>query len=193
VYTNSNGHCLLDNSTRHQTRNMSMSAVGQVIGASIFMASQRTEPYEPSISSSASSSQTPIVSDAASTQRSVASSISYNSRSNQGDARYRYCALAQLQQKHISDTQLSQTCHQQLTYADVTSVPSQQRQHPRHFSLAKHQTSPSLVRQADRKVNLVDNLVGKFESYTLLRRLLLKLTFLETLQFRWLRSSGHSL
>jgi hypothetical protein len=86
VYTNSNGHCLLDNSTRHQTRNMSMSAVGQVIGASIFMASQRTEPYEPSISSSASSSQTPIVSDAASTQRSVASSISYNSRSNQGDA-----------------------------------------------------------------------------------------------------------
>jgi hypothetical protein len=45
----------------------------------------------------------------------------------------------------------------------VTSVPAQQRQHPRRSSLAKHQRPPPLVRQADRKVNFVDNLVGEFK------------------------------
>jgi hypothetical protein len=172
---------------------MSMSTVGPVIGGSIPVASQMTGPYEPAISSSASTSQTSILFDAASAQSSVACSISDDFRSTQEDARGRYCATAQLQQKHIVDTQLSQTCHQQLTYADVTSVPSQQRKYPRCFYLAKHQKPPSLVRQAGRKVNFVDNLVGKFELYTLSRRHLLKLTFWKTLQPRWLRPSGHSL
>jgi hypothetical protein len=141
---------------------MTLPIVGQIIEGSIPMALQRTGPYEPSIASSASSSQTSIFSDAASAQSSVASSISDDFRSTQEDARDSYCATAQLQQKHIVGTQLSQ----QLTYADVTSVPSQQRQHPRRSSLAKHQRPPPLVRQADRKVNFVDNLVGMFELYT---------------------------
>lgn len=139
---------------------MTLPTVGQIMEGSIPTALQRIGPYEPSIASSASSSQTSIFSEAGSAQSSVASSISDDFRSTQEDARDRYCATAQ--QKHIVDTQLSQAGHQQLTYADVTSVPAQQRQHPRRSSLAKHQRPPPLVRQADRKVNFVDNLVGEF-------------------------------
>jgi hypothetical protein len=143
---------------------MSLSTVSQIIEGSDPLPSQRTGPYEPSIASSASSSQTSIFSDAVSAQSSVASSVSDDFRSGQEDARDRYCAPAQLQHKYIANAQLSQACQQQqqLSYADVTSVPSQQRQHPRRSSLAKHQRPPPLVRQADRKVNFVDNLVGKF-------------------------------
>lgn len=140
---------------------MSLPTVSQTIEGSDLLASQKTGPYEPSIASSASSSQTSIFSDAASTQSSIASSVSDDFRSSQEDVRDRYCAPAQLQQKHVIDAQLSQACQQHLSYADVTSVPSQQRQHPRRSSLAKHQRPPPLVRQADRKVNFVDNLVGK--------------------------------
>lgn len=140
---------------------MSLPTVSQIIEGSIPLGLQRTGPYEPSIASSASSSQTSVFSDAASAQSSVASSISDDFRSTQEDARDSYCATAQLQHKHIVDTQMSHAVRQQLSYADVTSVPSQQRQHPRRSSLAKHQRPPPLVRQADRKVNFVDNLVGK--------------------------------
>lgn len=140
---------------------MTLPIVGQIIEGSIPMALQRTGPYEPSIASSASSSQTSVFSDASSAQSSVASSISDDFRSTQEDARDRYCATSQ--PKHIVDTQLSQAGHQQLSYADVTSVPAQQRQHPRRSSLARNQRPPPLVRQADRKVNFVDNLVGEFK------------------------------
>jgi hypothetical protein len=142
---------------------MSLPTVSQIIEGSNPLGFQRTGPYEPSIASSASSSQTSIFSDAASAQSSVASSVSDDFRNSQEDARDRYCAPAQLQHKHIADVQLSHASQHQLSYADVTSVPSQQRQHPRRSSLAKNQRPPPLVRQADRKVNFVDNLVGKFE------------------------------
>lgn len=137
---------------------MSLPVVNQIVG-SIPMGLQGTGPYEPSIASSASSSQASIFSEAESTQSSVASSISDDFRSSQEDARERSCAQAQLQEKHIIDARLSQARQQQLTYADVTSVPSQQRQHPRRSSLAKNQRPPPLVRQADRKGHFVDNLV----------------------------------
>jgi hypothetical protein len=147
---------------------MSLPTVSQIIEGSNPLGFQRTGPYEPSIASSASSSQTSIFSDAASAQSSVASSVassvSDDFRNSQEDARDRYCAPAQLQHKHIADVQLSHTSQHQLSYADVTSVPSQQRQHPRRSSLAKNQRPPPLVRQADRKVNFVDNLVGKSKS-----------------------------
>lgn len=45
--------------------------------------------------------------------------------------------------------------------SDFTSLPSAQRQHPRRCSLARDQKPPPLVRQADRKLGFVDNLVGK--------------------------------
>ena len=141
---------------------MSLPVVNQIVG-SIPMGLQGTGPYEPSIASSASSSQASIFSEAESTQSSVASSISDDFRSSQEDARERSCAQARLQEKHIIDAQLSQARQQQLTYADVTSVPSQQRQHPRRSSLAKNQRPPPLVRQADRKGHFVDNLVGTFK------------------------------
>lgn len=119
-------------------------------------------PYEPSIASSASSSQYSVFSDSASAQSSIASSISDDFRGSQEDPRDRYCAIAQLQSQAQAVSQFSQPCrHQQPSYADVTSVPSEQRQHPRRCSLARNQRPPPLVRQAERKLTFVDNLVGK--------------------------------
>lgn len=118
-------------------------------------------PYEPSIASSASSSQVSVFSDNASTQSSVASSVSDDFRSGQEDVRDLHCAAAQNQSKSNVDLLAGRPCLQQLSYADATSVPSAQRQHPRRCSLAKNQQPPPLVRQAERKHNFVDNLVGK--------------------------------
>ena len=140
---------------------MSLSTVNQIVEGLNPLDSQGSGPYESSIASSASSSQTSVFSDAASAQSSIASSVSDDFRSSQEDGRERYCAPAQLQQKQPLDAHAPQACQQQLSYADVTSVPLSQRQHPRRSSLAKHQRPPTLVRQADRKINFVDNLVGK--------------------------------
>jgi len=122
---------------------------------------QGYHPYEPSIASSASSSQLSVFSDNASTQSSVASSISDDFRSGQEDARDLHCAAAQNHLKSNIDLLAGRSCLQQLSYADATSVPSAQRQHPRRSSLAKNQKPPPLVRQAERKHNFVDNVVGK--------------------------------
>lgn len=122
-------------------------------------------PYEPSIASSASSSQVSVFSDNASTQSSVASSFSDDFRSGQEDAQDSHCAAAQNHSKSNVDLLAGRPCLQQLSYADATSVPSAQRQHPRRCSLAKNQKPPPLVRQAERKHNFVDNLVGK-QKYT---------------------------
>jgi hypothetical protein len=144
---------------------MSLPTVNQIVEGPAPLGFSGTGPYEPSIASSASSSQTSIFSDAGSAQSSIASSISDDFRSSQEDVRDRYCAPAQQPQKYNKvAAHLSQACQQQLSYADVTSVPSQQRQHPRRCSSAKYQRPPPLVRQADRKVNFVDNLVGKQQS-----------------------------
>jgi hypothetical protein len=51
--------------------------------------------------------------------------------------------------------------HAPPTYADVTSLPATQRQHPRRCSVSKDRRPPLLVRQRDRKIDFVDNLVGK--------------------------------
>jgi hypothetical protein len=126
-------------------------------------------PYEPSIASSASSSQFSVFSDTASAQSSIASSISDDFRSSQEDSRARYCAIAQLQSKVQAVTQLSQPCRQPLSYADITSAPSEQRQNPRRCSLARNQKPPPLVRQAERKLTFVDNLVGKQRTSNTLR------------------------
>jgi hypothetical protein len=144
---------------------MSLPTINQLVQGPNPLGFSGTGPYEPSIASSASSSQTSIFSDAASAQSSVASSISDDFRSSQEDVRDRYCAPAQQPQKYSNvAAHLSQACQKPLSYADVTSVPSQQRQHPRRSSSAKTHRPPPLVRQADRKVNFVDNLVGKQQS-----------------------------
>jgi hypothetical protein len=146
-------------------RSMSLPTINQIVEGPNPLGFSGTGPYEPSIASSASSSQASIFSEAASAQSSVASSISDDFRSSQEDVRDHYCAPAQQPQNYSKvAAHLSQASQQQLSYADVTSVPSQQRQHPRRCSSAKYQRPPPLVRQADRKVNFVDNLVGKQQS-----------------------------
>ena len=132
----------------------------QIVAGSA-LGSQGYGPYETSIASSASSSQVSVFSDNASTQSSVASSISDDFRSGQEDVRDSYCATQQDHIKSNTDLLASQVCLQQLSYADATSVHYAQRQHPRRCSLAKNQKPPPLVRQAERKHNFVENLVGK--------------------------------
>lgn len=135
------------------------------------------EPYEPSIASSAPSTQSSVFSDDASAQSSIASSISDDFRLSQEDARDRQpqCTQAYYQQQQQQGANAEAIAHEQVklqhllqaaqraarapSYADVTSVPSEQRQHPRRSSLARNQKPPPLVRQCERKVNFVDNLV----------------------------------
>lgn len=130
-------------------------------------------PYEPSIGSSAPSSQTSVFSDTLSASSSIATSISDDFRNTQDDARERdrLCAQAQLRFQ-VQNNQLHNGEHSGLeslledntqcpSYADVTSVPAPQRQHPRRTSLSRNQKPPPLVRQRERKLNFVDNLVGK--------------------------------
>lgn len=132
------------------------------------LSSQGCSQYPPSGTSSASSSQESIFSDAGSTQSSTASSISDDFRASQEDVS-QACAQAYLHQQakagHAIAAQqhmlLQQKAQQQAapSYADVTSVPSEQRQHPRRSS--RDQKPPPLIRQCERKINFVDNLVGK--------------------------------
>ena len=129
--------------------------------------------YEQSIASSAPSTQASIFSEACSLQSSIASSISDDFRQNHEDARDKACAQLQVQTQGSIDSLKAPSeqwradivshawCPTGQSYADVTSVPKEQRQHPRRNSLARSQRPPTLVRQDDRKVNFVESLVGK--------------------------------
>jgi len=131
------------------------------------------EAYEHSISSSARSSQSSTFSDA-SAHSSVATSVSDDFRSSQEDLREqdRICAQPHLQyQSQIGQVKYGELnaavaahlgqagAHAPPTYADVTSLPATQRQHPRRCSVSKDRRPPLLVRQRDRKIDFVDNLV----------------------------------
>lgn len=131
-------------------------------------------PYEPSIASSASSPHISVFSDTLSAQSSIASSISDDFRCTQSeDAREQdtNCTQAQLQYqaqhgfRQSEERLMLDNIHKPNvsfpTYAAITSVPAPQRQHPRRCSVSKAQKPPPLVRQRDRKINFVDNLVGK--------------------------------
>lgn len=129
-------------------------------------------PYEPSIASSASSSQSSVFSESSSVQSSIASSISDDFRHNYDQARDSAVAQAQIRRQTSCDGYttvsnaakagniLKAECHAP-SYADVTSVPKEQRQHPRRNSLARSNRPPTLQRQCDRKFNFVESLVGK--------------------------------
>ena len=131
------------------------------------------DAYEHSITSSVSSSQPSIFSESSSVHSSIASSISDDFRHNHEDARDRDCARQQVQSQASFDSLKcaygqSQAdiftkawCPNAPSYADVTSVPKDLRQHPRRNSIVRCQKPPSLVRQDDRKVNFVESLVGK--------------------------------
>nr|POE66176.1 hypothetical protein CFP56_54438 [Quercus suber] len=117
------------------------------------------ESYEPSTASSASSSQFSVFSDSLSAQSSIASSISDDFPRSQDDARDRPCP-----QTHVLPQSKVDLVDLRPSYADVTSAAAEQKQHPRRNSIARHQRPPSLVRQCERKINFVDNLVGKHET-----------------------------
>lgn len=128
--------------------------------------------YEPSLASTASSSQASIWS-AGSLSSSIASSVSDDFRASQEDAA-RDKAYAQAQISHLpsqqqcwpiweepsQDVPAGARCQ---SYADVTSVPTAQRQNPRRSSLPRNQKPPTLQRQAEKRGSFVDSLVG--ESY----------------------------
>ncbi|KAI7515261.1 hypothetical protein KC343_g23660, partial [Hortaea werneckii] len=136
--------------------------------------SQGCGQYPSSVTSSASSSQDSIFSDTGSTQSSIASSISDDFRPSQEDASqtcaptylhqqakagHAVAAQQQQQQQQQQYQQLYQHQQQQQqkaqcaqappSYADITSVPTEQRQHPRRSSLARNQKPPPLVRQCE--------------------------------------------
>jgi PHO85 cyclin-5 len=137
--------------------------------------SHGTFPYQPSVASSAPSSQDSVFSVVSSAKSSAASSISDDFRLSQEEIRDRCSqpyirqqtkirqAIAQEQAKlhSLRHEQYAQQSSQLPVCENVTFVPSNQRQHPRRSSLARHQKPPPLVRQSERKYNFVDNLVGK--------------------------------
>lgn len=170
----SNGNCLLDHSTTTLDRSMSMH-IGYQAFDGLYQSSfpRKCGPYEPSIASSASSSQASIFSDTSSVQSSIASSISDDFRHNQDDARDRSCAQAQLQQQLSFDGCKAAPAQAKIasshnnghtvpqSYADVTSIPKDQRQHPRRSSKGSKPPSLDSTKQGCRKENFVESLVGK--------------------------------
>ena len=158
------------------------------------------ESYEPSLASSAPSTQSSVFSDPASAQSSIASSISDDFRLSQEDARDRQQQGAQAyhQEAHAKAELLAheqaklqrmlnaQCAARAPSYANVTSVPAEQRQNPRRSSLARNQKPPPLVRQCERKINFVDNLVGKHgTSYSQTALHKLRIWGLKTLLLKW--------
>lgn len=121
-------------------------------------ASLQDQHYDASLPSSASTSQASVFSDNASEQSSVATTSEDDFRlSTEQDT---YCSSqAAVAINHQAFTEKQPAANP--TWADITSVPLAQRQHPRRSSLARNQKPPPLVRQADRKLNFVDNLVGE--------------------------------
>ncbi|PIB01127.1 G1/S-specific cyclin pas1 [Cercospora beticola] len=126
-------------------------------------------PYEPSITSSASS-QSSVFSDAVSASSSIATSISDDFRSSQEESgeRDRVCGQTHSQFQHhdhprndghLALADLIKSNDQCPSYADVTSVPPTHQPNPRRCSPSRSSRPPPLVRQRDRKVNFVDNLV----------------------------------
>jgi hypothetical protein len=113
-------------------------------------------PYNSSLAGSASSSSTSIWSDAGS-QSSDDSSFSSNSDSDSCES---YCYSKRTRPAET----LLKYC-QRAPQVPAEAVPAQLRQNPRRTLTGPHSRAacpPALIRQSDRKVNFVDNLVGTF-------------------------------
>jgi hypothetical protein len=131
-----------------------------------YIASYRNGPYSSPIASSASSSSASVWSDAGS-QTSDDSSVT--SASSDNESSETYCCTTQPQP---SFTTTSNTCEQSIsiaTYWPKHKKPAEvvpEPRNPRRTSIGSTTRTgcpPSLVRQSDRKVNFVDNLVGKIQ------------------------------
>jgi hypothetical protein len=133
-----------------------------------YITSYHDGPYNPSLASSASSSSASVWSDVAS-QSSDDSSVHSSGVGSESDIPDTYCCASQ---PPYQSTQQN-ICEANVTSAACwpknipTSIPSEQRQHPRRTSVAagtRLGCPPSLVRQCDRKVTFVDSLVGKLQN-----------------------------
>ncbi|KAF2237868.1 hypothetical protein EV356DRAFT_573874 [Viridothelium virens] len=125
-----------------------------------------TYPYEPSIASSASSSVSSVFSDTA----SQTSSASSNSQAEVDELSSDHSNAPSLNEFNLT-TFYPGVYHGQQPFlaaknpAISIQVPAQAplelRRNPRRCSLVGDQRPPPLVRQSERKVNFVDNLVGE--------------------------------
>jgi len=124
-----------------------------------FISNLHNAPYSSSLTTTDSASSVSVWSDSAS-QYSDDTSISSASEVS--------CSLAESTLQQVLDS----SCEQQIRYGKQhsqplhvdTVLPLELRQNPRRSSTSSTTRSgcpPPLVRQADRKVNFVDNLVGK--------------------------------
>ena len=118
-------------------------------------------PYSPSLATSASVSSTSVWSDASS-QNSDDTSISAPTSDSDSDSCDPYSHSRQNNPPQTStlSVELTSTWAKPRLQPQV-EVPPELRQNPRRTSTSRSGCPPSLVRQCDRKVNFVDNLVGK--------------------------------
>ncbi len=118
----------------------------------------RYAPYNSAISASASTSTASVWSDTAS-QSSDDTSISANT--SDSDSCDSYCLS---KRATVTASEKAASFRRSLLQREAeTSVPAELRQNPRRTagSHARSAAPPALVRQSDRKINFVDNLVGR--------------------------------
>lgn len=121
-------------------------------------------PYSSSLATSASGSSSSVWSDASS-QNSDDTSISAPLSDSDSCESYPFSA------RQIPSQTSSSACdsvtrtkwikHQSSQVQPQVEAPAELRQNPRRTSSSSVSRPPTLVRQGDRKVNFVDNLVGK--------------------------------
>lgn len=125
-----------------------------------YTSSYRNGPYSYSIASSASSSSASVWSDASSQSSDDTSiSVAFPSDSESSETSETYCCTTQ-EQGITAATYWPK-------HRKATEVAPEQRQNPRRTSVGTQGRigcPPQLVRQCDRKINFVDNLVGKKQS-----------------------------
>lgn len=124
-----------------------------------FINTHSNGPYNASLASSASSSQSSVWSDTSS-QHSDDTSVSATT-ADSSEPCDTHCYS---QQAVLCDQAKSQISWERQTQQTAAEVPQELRQNPRRTSNGATTRSgcpPVLTRQSDRKVNFVDNLVGK--------------------------------
>jgi hypothetical protein len=125
-----------------------------------FIKSIHNDPYNSSLASSASSSSASVWSDASS-QHSDDTSISAVTSDTESSGAY--CFGSQAPHTSCDQGNAAGLWAEQASQTSV-EVPQELRQNPRRTSgatISRTGCPPTLVRQSNRKVNFVDNLVGK--------------------------------
>jgi hypothetical protein len=124
-----------------------------------FAPTSQYAPYNSSLAATASTSTASVWSDTASQSSDDTSISATSSDSESCDS---YCGAKQMPCENAGNfARLQQQLQQQ---AQAEAVPADLRQNPRRTASATRAACPPpLVRQSDRKVNFVDNLVGMLQ------------------------------